>query len=414
MNNFGKIVEKCQICGSNRLFNFLSLGHQPPSDAFLEEDKLKKEEVYYPLDVCFCEDCCLVQLSYVVNPEELFYEGYSYNTKTSGELVANFASLTEKLVERFTLSAKDLAVDIGSNDGTLLEGFLKRGVKVLGVEPTGVARLALEKNIPTLKRFFNKELVGEIVQQHGYSKVITATNVFAHIDDINSIVEGIRSLLTEDGVFVSESHYLLNLIEEMEYDSIYHEHLRCYSLRPLIRLFEMHGMEVFDAERITTHGGSIRVYACKKGAYPVSDNVRKIIELEEKAGLYSKEGFIQYKESVAKCKADLMKILNAIKEGGHKIVGVGAPAKGNTLLNYCNINTSILEYLAEKSELKRGLYSPGMHIKVVDESILFQEPQPAYALLLAWNLKDIIIPKLKAKGFRGKFIVPVPTPHIVS
>jgi hypothetical protein len=414
MKESGKIVERCQICDSNRLYPFLSLGHQPPSDAFLEKEQQKKEETYYPLDVHFCEDCNLVQLGYVVNPKELFYEGYSYNTKTSGELVANFANLTANLIKRFNLTHDDLAVDIGSNDGTLLDGFLKSNVRILGIEPTGVARLALEKNIPTLKKFFNKELAGEIIQQYGPAKIITATNVFAHIDGIHGIVEGIEKLLTEDGVFISESHYLLDLIEKMEYDSIYHEHLRYYSLKPLIKLFEMHGMEVFDVERITTHGGSLRVYSCKMGAHPISDNVRKIIELEEKFGLYSRETFTKYRESVNKSREGLMKILNDIKNGGNRIIGIGAPAKGNTLLNYCHINNDILDYLAEKSDLKRGLFSPGMHIEVVDEKNLFEEPQPPYALVLAWNLKDIIIPKLKEKGFKGKFIIPVPTPHIVS
>ncbi len=414
MQKSGRVVEKCQICYSNKISPVLSLGHQPPSDAFLEEKNLKKEETYYPLDIYFCEDCKLVQLGYVVNPEELFYEGYSYNTQTSGELVSNFASLTANLTQRFNLTREDLAIDIGSNDGTLLEGFSRFGVKVLGIEPTGVARLALEKGIPTIKKFFNKELIKEIVGNYGPAKVITATNVFAHIDDINGIVEGIGNLLKKDGVFVSESHYLLDLIEKMEYDSIYHEHLRYYSLKPLINLFKRHGMEVFDAERITTHGGSLRVYACKAGAHSTSGNIEAIIESEEKAGLYSRETFVKYGESVKKSKSDLMKILNGIKEKGERIVGIGAPAKGNTLLNYCNINRDILDYLAEKSVLKKGLYSPGMHIPVVDEHLLFKEPQPGYALVLAWNLKDIIIPKIKEKGFKGKFIVPVPVPHIAA
>jgi hypothetical protein len=414
MDNFGQVIEKCQICGSGRIFNFLSLGHQPPSDTFLRKEQLKEYEIYYPLDVYFCEDCKLVQLGYAVNPEELFYEGYSYNTGTSGELVRNFANLTEKLIKKFDLGSNDLAMDIGSNDGTLLEGFSKSGIKVLGIEPTGIARLALEKNIPTLKKFFNKELAKEIISNYGKASIITATNVFAHIVDIVGIVVGIKELLTNDGVFVSESHYLLNLVEQMQYDSIYHEHLRYYSLKPLIKLFEMNGMEVFDAERITTHGGSIRVYACKEGAYPISDSVKEILNLEEKSGLYSKETFIKYGEDVRKSKQELMKVLNKIKEKDNKIVGLGAPAKGNTLLNYCHINNQILEYLAEKSDLKKGLYSPGMHLEVVDENFIFKEPQPPYALLLAWNLKDIIIPKIRERGFRGGIIIPVPTPQIVS
>ncbi len=414
MHIFGETVEKCQICGNSNLFRCFSLGHQPPSDSFVGKEHLHGREVYYPLDVYFCDECKLLQLGYIVNPEELFYEGYSYNTKTSGELVRNFSELAEKTIKKFFLGFDDLVVDIGSNDGTLLEGFFKENIRVLGIEPTGVSRLALERGIPTIKKFFSKELAAEIIRQYGRAKVITATNVFAHIKDIRLIVAGIRDLLSEEGVFISESHYLLNLIKDMEYDSIYHEHLRYYSLKPLMKLFEMEGMEVFDAERITTHGGSLRVYAGKRGAHPISDNVSSIIRMEEESGLYSKETFVEYGKKIKESKLGLVDILHQIKMEGGKIVGVGAPAKGNTLLNYCHINNDILDYLAEKSELKRGLYSPGMHIPVVDESALFQDPQPSYALILAWNLKDIIIPKLRAKGFKGKFIIPVPVPHIAD
>jgi 2-polyprenyl-3-methyl-5-hydroxy-6-metoxy-1,4-benzoquinol methylase len=413
MERFGEPVEACQICGSKKIHECFSLGHQPPSDSFLKEEHLKKEEIAYPLDIYFCEDCNLLQLGYIVNPRELFYEGYSYNTQTSGELVRNFTELTSKVISKFNISKNDLVIDIGSNDGTLLENFFKREIRVLGIEPTGVARLAIEKKIPTLKKFFEEDLAEEIIKQYGRAKIITATNVFAHIKKINSITKGIEKLLADDGVFISESHYLLDLIEKMEYDSIYHEHLRYYSLKPLTKLFEMNDMKVFDAERITTHGGSIRVYACKKGAYSISDNIREIIETEKKAGLYSKDTFVDYGKKVKKSRERLMKTLNEIKEREKSIVGIGAPAKGNTLLNYCHINENLIDYLAEKSELKRGLFSPGMHLKVVDEEIMFKEPQPDYALILAWNLKDIIIPKIKAKGFRGKFIIPVPTPYII-
>ena len=206
---------KCRICSSKNTFKFLSLGHQPPSDAFITEEQLNQSETHYPLDIYFCEDCKLVQLKYTVDPKELFNEDYAYNTGTSKELINNFSALTEKLKDRFNLTNKNLVIDIGSNDGTLLEGYTRYNINVLGIEPTGTASLALKKNIPTIKKFFNRKTAEEILTKYGKAKIITATNVFAHVDDLNSFVEGIRLLLTEDGAFISESHYLLVLIEKM-------------------------------------------------------------------------------------------------------------------------------------------------------------------------------------------------------
>ena len=406
--------QKCQICNSNRMHNFLSLGHHPNPDGFLSEEKLKEPEIYFPLDVYFCEDCKLVQLGYSAPPELLFTESFIYNTSSSKELINNFKELVQKIVGRFNLSSNDFAIDIGGNDGTLLKNYLPHGLRILNVDPSKAAELAIKDNIPTVKSFFNKENAEKILNENGKAKIITATNVFAHVKELESFMNGIKILLSEKGVFIEESHYLTNMISEMEYDSIYVEHLRYYSLKPLIHLFNKFDMDVFDAEKISTHGGSLRVYSCKKGDYPISENVSRILIEEEVFGLYSKEVYDYFAKNVYSNREKLLSILFNLKSNGGKIMGIGAPAKGNTLLNFCKIGKETIDSLLEYGSLKIGKYSPGMHIPIKEESILFTENQPSHTLLLAWNLKDIIVPKLREKGFKGKIIVPVPLPHLID
>lgn len=403
---------KCQICLGTKLHKFLSLGHQPVPDVFLTEEELNGPETYFPLDVYFCEDCNLVQIGYVVDPNLLFKE-YYYNTGTNKSLRRNFKKIVDLVVKRFSLSHGDLAIDIGSNDGTLLRNYKNYGIKVLGIDPSSVADLAIKNGIPTVKDFFNETVAEQIVKENGYAKIITATNVFAHVDKLNSFVNGVTKLLTKDGVFITESHYLLDMITQLQYDSIYHEHLRYYSLKPLMYIFNKYNMDIFDAERITTHGGSIRVYACRKGSRKISINVKKLVNLENKNGLYVRDTYDKFKSKVLSNKFELQTILLKLKKKGKRIVGVGAPAKGNTLLNYCDINADILDYIIETSALKIGKFTPGMNIPVVDESKLFSD-QPDYAILLSWNLKDMLIHKLKRSGYKGKFVVPNPTPKIID
>src|SRR3989344_9498704 len=403
---------ECQICSSTKILKFLSLGNHPPSDNFLVEAELRIPEKKYPLDVYFCDNCKLVQLGYAADPKILFTDHFVYTTASNDELVRNFAALVDNIVERFNPTKKDFAVDIGSNDGTLLSNYLPRGIKVLGIDPSKAAELAQQKNIPTLLEFFNEKTAKKIAQEHGKAKIITATNVFAHVKEIDSFMKGIQVLLADEGAMIEESHYILAMIENMQFDSIYLEHLRYYSIKPLIYLFNKYNMDVFDAELITTHGGSLRVYACKKGAYPISKNVSKILKEEEKFGLYSIAAYNAFAKRVTNNKGKLRELLRKIKSEGKHIYGIGAPAKGNTLLNFCNIDNKILDCLVERPNMKIGKYSPGMHIKIEEESKLFAE-QPEYALLLTWNLENIIIPKLRAKGYKGKFIVPVPEPRVV-
>jgi len=403
---------KCSICQDESMFRFLSLGHQPPSNAFLKEEDLNKPEVHYPLDVYYCETCSLVQLGYVVDPKILFRE-YVYTTSTNNSLIRNFSNLVDDLVKRFNLDKNDFAVDIGSNDGTLLKCYSKYNMKVVGVEPSSAADISVKNGIPTVKDFFNSKTSPKIAEKYGKADIITATNVFAHVKDLYSFVEGVKNLLKSDGVFISESHHLLSLVNEMQWDSIYHEHLRMYSLKPLIHLFNKFNLDLFDAERISTHGGSIRVYVCNRGSYPISDNVDKILEDERSFGLYNKETFEEFGKKVLNHRIEIQDILSKIKKEGKRIVGVGAPAKGNTLLNYCNITPDIIDYIAEKSHLKIGLYTPGTHIKVVEEKFIFED-QPDYAFLLSWNIADELINNLKNLGYKGKIIVPVPSVRIFS
>lgn len=402
----------CFICGEKKLYKFLDLGYHPPSDAFLRAEDLKKPEVTYPLELCLCESCYLVQLNYAVDPEKLFCN-YVYNTAVNNSLKKSFEILVNNLVKRFNLSETDLAIDIGSNDGTLLSYYIPHKVKILGIDPSSSTSMALGNNIPTVVDFFTQDLAAKVIKEHGQAKIITATNVFAHVNKLDDFVAGVKDLLTDDGVFISESGYLLDFIEKLQYDSIYHEHLRYYSLKPLQVLFKKHDMEIIDARRGFIHGGSIIVYAAKKGKYPVSENVNKLIKLEEESGLYNKETFDNFANRVRANKFKIQKLVLDLKNQGKSIVGIGAPAKGNTLINYCHLDKESIDYLVEKSELKIGMFSPGKHIPVIAEEQLYKN-QPDYALMLSWNIAEELIPKIRNNGYKGKFIIPHPEPEIVN
>jgi 2-polyprenyl-3-methyl-5-hydroxy-6-metoxy-1,4-benzoquinol methylase len=402
---------KCYICGGTELTQFLSLGHQPPSDAFLREEQLAQPEVAYPLDLLFCHSCTLVQLGYAVDPDLLFRE-YVYTTGSNSSLRRNFTQLAETIVARYALHESDLVIDIGSNDGTLLSAFRAHGVRILGVDPSTVGGAANDAGIPTINEYFTLELAQRIREEHGAVPIITCTNAFAHVRDLTSFLGGINSLLSDGGVFISESHYLASMIENLQYDSVYHEHLRYYTLRSLAALFKQFELEIVDAERISTHGGSIRVFAARRGFYPVRDSVLSLGQAEDRAGLASLDTYAHFAERVRQHRRDLLSELVSIRQRGDRVMGIGAPAKGNTLLNYCRLDPDFLECLVETSSLKIGLFAPGSHIPVVNESRLF-EKQPEYALLLSWNIADELVPKLRANGFKGRFILPVPKVQVL-
>ncbi len=404
----------CQNCGHTPLAHILDFGHHPPCDSLLRPAQLTKPETFYPLDLYRCEPCGLVQINHAVDPKELFYEEYPYTTGITGALKSNFDAMAAKLIDTLRIEPGRLVVDIGSNDGTILQGFKSRGMRVLGVEPTGIAKIANSRGITTIQSFFSREVAADIFKKEGPASLITAANVFAHVANLGPCLQGIHTLLEEKGTFVSESHYLLDLIDTLQYDTIYHEHLRFYSIRPMQDMMRRFGFNVVDVERIPNHGGSIRVYAVKGHAAQPSDRMRQLVELEESYGLYSRALYDKFRERVQHSKLKLMRLLCDLKLKKHRIAGIGSPGRSSTVMNYCGIGPDLLNYIAEQSNsLKVGLYTPGTHVPVVDEAKLFED-QPDYALVLAWHLGETIPRKLRSKGLKSKFIMPLPEPMVLD
>ena len=406
-------VTSCQICGAKGLDLVLSLGHQPIVQEYLTKRGLHEPEVTYPLNLVRCDACGLLQLDYIPDPKVVFPPHYPYRTGLTNMLIRNFRELAVILERDYPWRKGSLIVDIGSNDGTLLQGFKDKGMTVLGVEPTGAAKAANTNKIKTIEGFFDATTAKNIVNEYGEAHIVTATNVFAHINDAPTLAKNIASILDKDGVFVSESQYLLDIIEKLEFDTIYHEHLRFYSIKPVHRLLEGVGMSIVDAERISAAGGSIRIYA-KKGRLPMSQRAKKLIVEEEKAGLYDKKVLGEFAKKAQRAKNDLLALLLKLKKEGISIVAITSPARSNPLLNFAKIDNTILDYAGEKTgSPKIGLYTPGTHIPVVDESRILKE-QPDYVLVLSWHIGTELIKKVKEMGYKGKFILPLPVPRIVD
>jgi hypothetical protein len=405
------VVERCQICGHTPLSQVLFLGYLPPVNQMRTIGELPREQPAYPALVLACPQCSLVQLGLIVDKEILFPPDYPYTSGTTKILRDNFADLYAESQTIVSMRPTDLAIDIGSNDGTLLSNFQRGGHRVLGIEPSQVGNLANQRGITTTIGFFDRVLAEQIRKQYGPAKIITATNVFAHIEHIHDIVESILLLMDAKGVFISESHYLLSLVETLQYDTIYHEHLRHYSVQSLRYLLRMHGLEVIHARRIPTHGGSVRVYAARSGDYPIQPSVEELLMSEEAAGLDT-EKLKHFRDRVVQSKLELYTLLRDIKLQGHRVYGIGAPSRASTLISYVGLDDGILDCVLEvRGSLKIGKYMPGTLIPVVEESRLYEE-QPEYALLLSWHIADDLIPKLREKGYKGKYIRPLPLPAV--
>jgi hypothetical protein len=406
-----RVVERCQVCDSNDLQTILFLGYLPPVNTMHPIGTTPREQAGYPASLLYCSTCHLVQLGLVVDARILFPPEYPYTSSTTRILRDNFAELAQECGELLDLARDDLVVDVGSNDGNLLSNF-KTGHRVLGITPEQIGRIAIERGIPTVIDYLNRAVVKQILQDHGSAKLITATNVFAHIDDVHEAVQCILELLDADGTFVTESHYLLPLIETVQYDTIYHEHLRYYSLHSLKYLLEMHDLEVFHAKRIPSHGGSVRVYAARKGVLPVRPSVAALLDAERDV-VIGRDRLLEFRDNVVRSKLGLMKLLGEIKSAGGRVHGISAPSRASTLINYCGIDDGILDCVLEiPGSHKIGKYVPGTRIPVVDEARLFED-QPEYALVLSWHIADELMPKLTARGFKGKYIIPLPDPRLV-
>jgi SAM-dependent methyltransferase len=403
-------IECCQVCAHAPLTNVLSLGYMPPVNQMVPIGELPRQQPWFPTDLLHCAKCELVQLGLAVDPVIIFPPEYPYTSGTTKLLRDNFADLYSEASAMLKLSPRDLIVDIGSNDGTLLSNFKNGGHKILGIEPTDVAKIANQRGIATLQRYFTPAVAAEVRREHGPARVVTAANCFAHIEDVHSIVEGILHLLGPDGVFISESHYVIGLMDRLQYDTVYHEHLRYYSLSSLANLLQMHGLELFHARAIPTHGGSIRVYAARRGVRPANEAVATMLAAEPRgdAMLARLDAF---RREVMLSKLRLLAMIRDLKESGARICGISAPSRASTLVKYVGLDAAIIDYVCEiAGSLKIGKSMPGTSIPVVEESRLFTDA-PDCAIVFSWHIADELAPKLRAKGYRGKLISPLPMPR---
>jgi SAM-dependent methyltransferase len=390
------------------------LAPTPIGDAYVTADQLNIFQEKYPIDMFLCHDCGLVQLLDVIEPE-ILYGDYIYQTSSSPEMQAHFPGYAKGVVERIRPARDALVVDIGSNDGTLLGHFKKNGLRVLGVEPASeIAQAATKNGVNTIAGFFTPELALRIKQEHGPASIITANNVIANIDDLFSLTEGIRSLLTPDGVFIFESFYLADVIENKVFDFIYHEHLSAFSVAPVQRFFNKMGMELIDTQRVPTKGGSLRyTVQLAGGSRPVSSSVGSLLDFENRMGLYSPEIYKAFLLEIDRLKQCILKDLKKLKYEGKTIAGYGASITGTTLIYHFDIG-GYLDYLIDDNPAKQGRFSPGLHIPVYSPDLLYDR-KPDYVVILAWRFAEPILGKHKEFLRRGgKFIIPVPEYRIIS
>lgn len=401
----------CRICGSARLSSILDLGRTPLANAFLSQDRVGKRVETYPLELMFCEECTLVKLHHVIDSEVLFGDTYHYFTSASAPLVAHFEGFAEEVRTKLLRSPDDLIVEIGSNDGTLLS-YLKDDCRVLGVDPApNMARHARKKGVPTRTVFFNLTSAQKIRRTHGAARGIIANNVFAHIDDIFAVLDGVTHLLDEDGTFIFEVNWATTMIEEGSFDQVYHEHMSYYSLHALVVLAQKSGFVLSRVAVYPMHGKTLRVSFTKKGKADAS--VARILRKEKALGIDQKDRYTRFAREVLQNGAALKDLLVSLKAEGATIAAYGAPAKGNTLLNVLGIDRSVIDYVVDSTPIKQGMYMPGSRIPIVHPDMLATQT-PQYVLLLAWNYADAILSREKELRKAGvKFIVPVPTLRIV-
>lgn len=405
-----KYINKCQVSGSKNLYKILSLGNIPFVNDTHKINSNNLMTLSAPLELYYCPKSKLVQLNIEVDKKILFPKSYPYTSSTTTILRKNFFQLRKQIDKNNFLKKNDLVMDIGSNDGNLLSNF-KDKYKVLGVTPENIGKIAIKKGIPTIIDYFDDNVAKKINKQFGKAKIITATNVFAHITEVNKLIKNIKKCLKEDGIFISESHYLLPLIETNQYDTVYHEHLRYYSLTSLNYLFSKHQLEIFKVERIPTHGGSIRVYASREKKYKIHSSVKKIKKDEKNL---TKKLF-NFKRDVLDSKLKFYNLLNQLNKNkkNPKIAGISAPSRSTTLINYLGLDESIIEYIFEiKGSKKIGMYLPGTKIKIVEEKIEDLKKYD-YLLIFSWHIQKDIIKVLRKKGYKGKFIIPLPKPKIL-
>ena len=404
----------CRACGGSRLRRFLSLGATPLANSFLHSPHEFTSEPTYPLDVYFCEHCSLVQLLDVIDPEILF-RNYVYVTGTSDTIAAHNNHYAQTLVDLINLGASDLVVEIASNDGSLLKCFQQHDVKTVGIEPAeNIANIARGNGIDTISHFFDSSLAQSVRESYGPAKVVIGNNVLAHVDETQDFLRGCKELLEEDGLVVIEVPYLRDLLDQLEYDTIYHEHLCYFSATTLLALCDAVGLSIVRLDRVPVHGGSLRMYAGRQDRYVShGDDVVDLAKAERDSGLTEFSRYKRFATDVKHNRRAILELLEDLRREGKSVAAYGAPAKGNTLLNYCGIDTRLVTYTVDKNPMKVGLYTPGMHLPVLPVSTLLDR-HPDHMLILAWNFAEEIMEQQQSYRDRGgRFIIPIPEPKVV-
>lgn len=406
----------CRFCAAPLKTTFVDLGMSPLCQTHIRADQLHEMEPFYPLHAYVCDRCFLVQLQEFVTPDEIFTE-YAYFSSYSTSWVEHARRYADMMIERFKLGSGSKVMEIASNDGYLLQHFVARGVPVLGIEPAAnVAQAAIANGVPTTVQFFGRQTAATIAAQHGRPDVLLGNNVLAHVPDINDFVGGMKILLAPHGVITMEFPHLARLIAENQFDTIYHEHFSYLSFVAAERIFAHHGLTLFDVEELPTHGGSLRIYArhAENAALSVSERVAALREREIADGFLTLERYRGFDEQVKATKRKLLTFLIDAKNRGKKIVGYGAPGKGNTLLNYCGIRTDFLDFTVDANPYKQGKYTPGTRIPILAPEAI-REARPDYVLILPWNLKDEITQQAAyIKEWGGRFVVPIPAVYVLD
>jgi len=406
----------CRFCKTELRHTFVDLGMSPLCESYLRPDQLNQMEAFYPLHVFVCDRCFLVQLQEYVNPENIFVE-YAYFSSFSDSWLEHCRDYTGQMTERFGLNPQSLVVEVASNDGYLLQYFVEKKIPVLGIEPAAnVAKVAVERGVPTLTQFFGTRLATELARDGKQADLLAGNNVLAQVPDLCDFVAGMKILLKPNGVLTLEFPHLLRLMESKQFDTIYHEHFSYFSFLTAEKIFAAFGLVLFDVEELATHGGSLRIFGRHQedSSKPVTQRVIAMRELEQRAGLMQVESYRSFAEMVKRTKQELLQQLIEIKKARKSIVAYGAPGKGNTLLNYCGIGTDFLDYAVDRNPYKQGRYTPGMHIPIFAPSKI-AETRPDYLLILPWNLKDEIMHQMgEIRKWGGKFIVPIPEATIYA
>ena len=408
-------MKTCRFCGAELTQTFADLGMTPISNAFLRSDELDRMEPFYPLHAYVCGACFLVQLEEFESPQRIFGGDYAYFSSYSETWLDHARRYTGQMIDRFGLDQRSQVIEIASNDGYLLQYFKQRDIPVLGIEPAkNVAEAAVAKGIPTLTKFFGVGTARELIAQGMHADLLLGNNVLAHVPDLNDFVAGMKVILKPEGVITMEFPHLQRLIEENQFDTIYHEHFSYFSFLAAQRVFAHHGLQLFDVEEIPTHGGSLRIYGrhAEQGGEP-EDGVKELAAREHRLKFDELETYRTYSNRVQETKRRLLEFLIAAKRAGKRVVGYGAPAKGNTLLNYCGIRTDFLDFTVDRSPHKQGKFMPGTHIPVFHPDRI-RDTRPDYILVLPWNIKEEIMSQMAhVRGWGAKFVIPIPEVRVL-